>query len=168
MLEVIYTNCHCTKSLQIKVAMTPINWARRTTVVSLKYAPPPNLLHTNLRQKWGGGICPNIQFALWICPLTPLHSLQSWIHTVNNNCCGFLENGTSLNVHYRKSTMHEAKPKARMPRRHLICGIYMWETYLCKNLGLKRREGICLKGTYLGTYGMNTETLFEVNYNVLR
>ena len=39
------------------------------TVNSRKYAPP--FLHTTFRQKWGGGVCSNIQFVSCIRPLPP-------------------------------------------------------------------------------------------------
>jgi len=48
-----------------------------TTISSWKYLPPtPPFLHTNLRQNWGRGCLPNIQFVTCIHP--SLRSSQSF------------------------------------------------------------------------------------------
>ena len=50
-------------------------------------APLPPLLHTTLRQKWGGGICSNIQFILCIYP-SPFLTILSMPKVDNHdNCC---------------------------------------------------------------------------------
>ena len=75
---------------------------------SRKYALPPtphSVLHTTLRQKWGGGICSNIQFITCIHPF--LHSSQSWIYprwTITMTATAFWKTSASLNVHCGQST----------------------------------------------------------------
>ena len=60
------------------------------TVSSRKYAPP--FLHTTFRQKWGGGVCSNIQFISCIRPLPPfLVALNTSEIDNNDDCRSFLK-----------------------------------------------------------------------------
>ena len=69
---------------------------------SWKYVLPlPPILHTTLRQKWGGGICSNIQFISCIYP-SPFLTILSMPKVDNHdNCCK--KTAASLNVHCGQS-----------------------------------------------------------------
>ena len=56
------------------------------------------------------------------------------------------------------NTMTELNQKLAksMPRRYSIRAIYTREKHLCMNLGLKRREGICSKGSYFWEITVHT------------
>ena len=60
----------CTENLQIDAASSPNETTIHRHCKLLKYAYPPHFGHTTLRQKWGDGICLNIQFVSCIhaCP----------------------------------------------------------------------------------------------------
>ena len=52
---------------------------------------PFHFLHTTFRQKWGGGVCSNIQFISCIRPLPPFLTVLNKLKFDNHdNCCGFL------------------------------------------------------------------------------
>ena len=56
----------------------------------------PPFLHTTFRQKWGGGICSNIQFVSYIRPLPPFFmvlSTRTQIRQLHDDC-----RAASLNV----------------------------------------------------------------------
>ena len=68
----------------------PIDYYRRLLKIH-----PPSFLHTSLRQKWGGGICSNIQFVLCIHP--SLRSSQSLIcarSTIKMTAVAFWKNSS--------------------------------------------------------------------------
>ena len=80
----------------------------RHTVGSRKYAPFL-FLHTTLRQKWGGGVCSDIQFA-YAPPSIPTRKIDN-----HNECCGFLE---EWQLHWICTTENQGHLSSYYAKRH--------------------------------------------------
>ena len=81
-------------------------------------------LHTTLRQTWGGGVCLNIQFVSYICPLPPfLIVLTTRKFDNHDDCRGFLK---ERQLHWTCATGNQRRLCWSKPRGTkttcIVCG----------------------------------------------